>query len=213
MASEGCAPEAVLMKNFLLKLGVLAVLLVATGVASVKYFGRPSEASSFLPKPTIDEKITLSVLKSEALALLVTRRNTTQVVVEHRESDFLGRWNGVYWATVRWNWGVDLSALQEKDLRREGNILYCKLPEPKLLEFYTVPGTDGFYSKSTFVPKLREIFNSGQQKAQLEARLREKAMQFAAQQQLCPSRQEIADQLNRSAAPFKQALGAEIRFE
>jgi hypothetical protein len=200
------------MKKWLVILSLLAALVVATGIVSVRMFAHKEESPGILDT-RVNEKVTLSVLKSEAMSFLVTRRTTTQLVVEHSESNFIGDWEGVYWITVRWNWGVDLSKLTEKDLRREGDKVICRLPEPELLEFAPVLKTEGFFSRSTFVPKIREMFNSGQQRATLRALLEKKANAFAEEQHLRPTRKQIVDQLNSSNSFFKKAAGTEVVFE
>jgi len=193
------------MTKLLVKLGLLAAMIVLTAFASLKFLTPGSTRQ--------DDRLTISLLKTEALSFLVTRRTTTQLVVEHSESSLFGGWDGVYWVTVRWNWGVDMSKLQDKDFRREGEVIVCHLPEPELLEFNPMYDTEGFYSKSTVLPKLKEMFNGGRQKAQLRDLLLQKAMKFAQQEHLCPTRAQIAEQLGKSGAMIKRATGTEIRFE
>lgn len=200
------------MTKTLWKLGLLAALIVATGIVSVKIFSH-NDSSPGVLGTRVSEKATLSVLRSEAMSFLVTRRVTTQLVVEHKESNLVGDWEGVYWVTVRWNWGVDLNKLSEKDLRRDGEKLICRLPEPELLEFTPLLDSEGFFSRSTFVPKIREMFNSGQQRQTLRALLQKKAEKFALEANLRPTRQQIADQLNNSSSFIKKAVGTEVVFE
>lgn len=200
------------MTKLLIKLGLLAVLLVAAGFVSVRMFGHKDQGGGVFDTK-VNEKMTLSVLKSEAMSFLVTRRTTTQLVVEHDESSLFGGWDGVYWVTVRWNWGVDLSKLSEKDLRREGDKIVCHLPEPELLEFTPLLDSEGFYSRSSLLPKIKEIFHGGEQRATLRALLMQKAMKFADEEHLRPSRRQIAEQLNSSSSFIKKAAGADVVFE
>jgi len=201
------------MKKFAIKFVVIAAVIVLA-VAAVKFYWPGGESGILAPlRPKIDEKATLSLLKSEALAFLVTRRNVTQLVVEHYESSILGRWQGVYWATVKWNWGVDLTQLKESDIRRDGEVIYCRLPEPGLLDFSIEPQSERFFSRSTLVPKLIEVFEPGQQRQILHGLLHQKAMEFAQQHKLRPSRQEMINHLNQAAEVIRQAAGTEIRFE
>ncbi len=200
------------MKKTLIKLGLLAVLLAASGYISVRMFGHRDDSPGMFGT-TVNEKATLTVLKSEAMSFLVTRRTTTQLVVEHDESSIFGGWDGVYWVTVRWNWGVDLSKLTEKDLRREGDKIVCRLPEPELLEFTPLLDTEGFYSRSSLLPKIKELFHGGQQRATLRALLMQKAMKFADDEHLRPTRRQIADQLNGNSSFIKKAAGADVVFE
>lgn len=164
-------------------------------------------------EPRISEKAALSVLRSEALSFLVTRRTVTQIVVEYNQSQWFGDWQGVLWATVTWRWGVDLTKIGDGDVRRDGQAIVCRLPEPELLDFSVDPASMGFMSKSTAIPKLMDVFGSESQRKIMEQRLREHTMKFAAEQKLCPTRLEILRQLNEAAAKVKAACGVEIRFE
>ncbi|RPI62567.1 MAG: DUF4230 domain-containing protein [Planctomycetaceae bacterium] len=166
-----------------------------------------------LPKPVVSEKATLSLLRSEAMTFLVTRRSVTQIVVEHNESDWLGQWQGVLWVTVHFEWGVDMEKLSEKNIRREGDVIYCRLPEPQMLSFGIVPGSENFMSRSTAVPKMQEFFNTGGQQHRLQQAVPAMAEKFAKEQHLCPTRAEMVKQLNEASAAIKQATGADIRFE
>lgn len=201
-------------KSFILRL-IAAVVLLGTGAwIGSSLMGRPGGMfDAVLPKRTVDEKVTLSVLRSEALTFLVTRRTTTQIVVEHREADWLGQWQGVLWATVNWTWGVDLSKLTEKDLRREGEVIFVRLPEPQMLDFGIEPGSQNFFSKSTVVPKLQEVFNTGQQQKILQDEIHARSMSFARDNKLCPTREQMVRQLNETTSAFKKATGMELRFE
>ncbi len=143
----------------------------------------------------------------------MTKRVSTQIVVEHTESNMWGQWRGVLWATVSWLYGVDMSKLTEKDLRRDGDAIIVHLPEPQWLEFNIVPGSENFVSKSTAMPKMVEFFNTGQQQKVLHDRIRDTAQKFARDQKLCPTREELVRQLNDAAAPLKKAAGVELRFE
>lgn len=175
--------------------------------------GKVSLPMPSLPRPQIDEKVTLALLQSEQLTFLVTRRTTTQIVVEHSESDWSGEWRGVLWATVSWRWGVDMRKVAASDLRREGDLLLVKLPDPELLDFGIEPGSTGYICKATALPKLMDFSRGGGQRQQLEARLREQTLKFAAQRQMLPTRQEILTQLNQAAEALGQSGTIHLRFE
>lgn len=189
--------------------GLLAIGLWLGGVFSSKNQG----GFSLLPKTQIDEKVTLSILKSQAVTFLVTRTMNTQLVIEKTESAWWGEWDGLLIVDVHWNWGVDLQKLSEKSLRREGDKLVCHLPDPELLSFGIEPGSERFMSKSTALPKMFEFANTGSQQKTLQDMVKTKAEQMAREKGLRPSRQEIADQLNKNNGEWKKAIGAEIRFE
>ena len=97
---------------------ILWLILLAglVAVIAVHWWG-------LLPIPTtkVDQKVTLSLLKSEAIKFLVVRRAATQIVVEHEQEDWLGHWQGALWATVQFHHGIDLDKVREPDIRREGD--------------------------------------------------------------------------------------------
>jgi len=194
-----------------------AIVLLGAGAAlglwAFRGHGDGGGLANMLPKTRIDEKATLSVLKSEAMTFLVTRRTTTQVVVEYSESGWTGSWDGVLWVTVNWCWGVDMSTLSLKDLRREGDAIYCRIGEPRLLQMGIVPGSEKYFSRATFFPKLNELFDSGSQHRKLQEQIQEQAAKFAKVQGLQPTRDEIVHQLNLATADLKKTAGVEIRFE
>lgn len=201
--------------SVLVKLVIAGVLLAGGAALGVYLVGvKPSSPFSLLNRPAeVDIKATLSVLRSEAMSFLVTRHDTMQVVVKYSESDWLGDWDGVLWATVDWHWGVDLRKLSEKDLRREGDVLYCRLPDPELLSFGIEPGSEQFISKSTLVPKVHEVFNTGSQQKKLHDQIKTQAASVAQKQMLAPSRAEMVEQLNRKPAEFQRLVGLAVRFE
>lgn len=189
------------------------VLLVVGGLClGVGFWVARSVPISWLGT-RVDERTTLSILRSEALQFLVTRRTATQIVIEHEESNLLGEWRGVLWATVHWRWGVDLKKIQAQDVHRQGEQILCRLPEPELLDFSVEPETMGFMSKSTVVPKLLDLMRGDWQRRILEMQLRERAMKFAKDRNLCPTRRELIAQLNDAAAAIQVATGLQIRFE
>jgi hypothetical protein len=197
---------------------LVALALLAGGIViGYLLLGGPGKGGgmlgNILPKAVISDQATLSLLRSEAMSFLVTRRTVTQIVVEHNESDWTGQWQGVLWATVSWRWGVDMSKLSEKDIRRTGEVIYCRLPEPELLDYGIVPGSENFMSKSTAFPKMQEFFQTGQQQHKLQETIPAAAMRFAKDQNLCPSRLEMVRQLNDTTAAIKQATNLDLRFE
>ena len=188
---------------------LVPLVLVVVLAAVILHLARTRLGGALVPPRAVSEKVTLSVLKSEAMAFLVTRRTVTQIVVEHEESDWLGQWRGVLWATVNWRWGVDLGKLQDKDLRREGDVTYVRLPRPEMLDFAVEPGSIGWMTRATAVPKVMDFARGGEHQRKLQQRLAEQARKFAADQELCPTRQDMVRQLNGTM----KVLGKAIQFE
>jgi hypothetical protein len=165
------------------------------------------------PAKKIEENVVISLLKSELLTFLVTRRTSTQIVVEHNESDLLGEWRGVLWAKVSWRWGVDLNKLKAENMHRHGNSWVVDLPEPELLDFAIVPGSVGCLTKATLVPKVADFCRGGSIRQALEARLGVQAMKFAGENGMLPSRAEIVRQLNEAIKPLLRGTEATIVFQ
>jgi hypothetical protein len=188
------------------------IILLGAGLWIVSKFWWPQLALPTLPTPKVEERITLSVLRSETLSFLVTRRTVTQIVVDHEQSSWLGEWRGALWATVDFRYGVDLQKLTDADVHQDGNVVTVHLPDPELLDFGIRPGTIGMLTKSTASAKIEDLLHNGHRK-ELERRLQSQAIAFACQQGLMPSRKEIVRQLNDTVALLRGRTGIEFRFE
>ena len=164
-------------------------------------------------RTVVDERTTLSILRSRPMLFLVTRQIRTQIVIDHRESNWIGQWRGVLWGTVTISHGVDVNEIKDEDLRREGEVVFVRIPEPRLLSFAVEPGSIGFMSKATAAPKLQDWLDCGGHRRQLEKRLHDQAMSFAREHDMLPDRSQIVEQLNGAAASLAKAAGIRIRFE
>ncbi len=187
-----------------------SILLLGIGLYAGTRLWRDPPGDS---RPAIDEKLTVSILKSEALAFLAVRKITTQIVIDHSEQHWSGEWRGVLWAVVFWTYGVDLQGIGDQDIRREAGTLIVRLPKPQTLSFGVVPGTVNYISRSTALPKALDLLRGGSQRQVLESRVHEQAMAFATKQGLLPSRREIVDQLNAAVSALSSSTGLLIRFE
>jgi hypothetical protein len=173
-------------------------------------------ANSLAPTPmetVVDENMTLSILRSRPMLFLVTRQICTQIVIDHCESNWIGQWRGVLWASVTISHGVDVNEIKADDLRREGEMVFVRIPEPRLLSFSVEPGSIGFMSKATAAPKLQDWLDGVGHRRQLENRLHDQAMAFAKEHDMLPNRSQIVEQLNDSAADLAKIAGVRIRFE
>ena len=168
---------------------------------------------SLMGNGVVDEKTTLSILRSRPMLFLVTRQIRTQVIIDHSESNWIGQWRCVLWGTVRISHGVDVHEIQADDLRREGEVVFVRLPKPHLLSFAVEPGSIGFMSKATAAPKLQDWLDGGGHRRQLESRLHDQAMSFAREHDMLPDRTQIVEQLNDAAAGLARTAGVRIRFE
>jgi hypothetical protein len=160
----------------------------------------------------VEKRSTLSILRIQALAFLVTRRTSTQIIAEHQESNWLGQWRGVLWATVKIHYGIDLAKIQAGDIRREDDITFVKLPEPEVLDFSVDPGSVGVLSKATAIPKIDDLLNNSHRRL-LEGNLRQAALEFTQQRDLLPTRGELIKQLNEVVSLLTSEGGVRLRFE
>ena len=147
------------------------------------------------------------------MLFLVTRQIRTQIVIDHSESNWVGQWRGVLWGTVTISHGVDVHEIKDDDLRREGELVFVRIPEPRLLNFAVEAGSIGFMSKATAAPKLQDLLDGGGHRRQLEQRLHDQAMSFAKKHDMLPDRSQIVEQLNGTTAGLAKAAGIRIRFE
>jgi hypothetical protein len=173
-------------------------------------------ANSLAPtsmKTVIDEKMTLSILRSRPMLFLVTRQIRTQIVIDHCESNWIGQWRSVLWASVTISHGVDVNEIKATDLRREGEVVFVRIPEPRLLSFSVEPGSIGFMSKATAAPKLQDWLGGGGHRRQLENRLHDQAMAFAKEHDMLPNRSQIVEQLNDTVAGLAKTSDIQICFE
>ena len=172
-------------------------------------------ANSLAPTPmktVVEEKSTLSILRIQALAFLVTRRTSTQIVIEYQESNWIGQWRGVLWATVKIHYGVDVANIQARDIRLDGDVTFVKLPNPEVLDFSIDPGSIGVMTKATAAPKIDDLLNNSHRRL-LESRLRKAAVDFAQQRDLLPSRNELIKQLNDLVSLLAGEGDVRLRFE
>jgi len=188
-------------------------ILWITILAGVAYWVVINALGTSLTRTVVDERTTLSILQSRPMLFLVTRQIRTQVVIDHSESNWAGQWRGVLWGTVRISHGVNVHEIKADDLRREGEVVFVRIPEPRLLSFAVEPGSIGFMSKATAAPKLQDWLGGGGHRRQLEQRLHGQAMSFAKEHDMLPDRSQIVDQLNDAAAGLAKAAGIQIRFE
>jgi len=191
--------------------GLLWAILLAGLLAWLAPRFMPSLAD-LTPEPEVKQQATLSVLRSQELMFMVSRRTASQIVVEHEESSWLGEWRGVLWGVVRLHFGVDLTKIKAKNIRREGDVSVVTLPEPEILDFAVEPGSIGFMSKSTAVAKVEDLLHNGQRRL-LENRLQQCAMDFARQRDMLPSRAELVEQLNDAVSLLASEGGVRLRFE
>ncbi|MBP1738410.1 MAG: hypothetical protein H6Q48_703, partial [Deltaproteobacteria bacterium] len=81
------------------------------------------------------EKQTLTILKSEAMAFLVTDRIATQLVVSVSENNvLLGQREGYLIGTTRLYYGIDMKELTKDSITLRNNQIFVTLPPTKELD-------------------------------------------------------------------------------
>lgn len=157
---------------------------------------------------------TLTLLRSEALAFLVTDRLVTQIAVSSREhSVLLGCREGYLVATVRLYHGLDLAALTPADIRREGERVVVRVPAPRELDFAVDPGSIRIIQKRSGPVVVADWLGGRDLEAELRARLHEDALSFLRAHDLIPPRAALVARLNAWAPHLGANLGVELRFE
>ena len=119
---------------------------------------------------------------------------------------------GCIWATVKIHYGLNLQRITPQDIRSDGDVVLVRVPDPELFDLSVVPGSIGFLSKSSAVAKLQAFLHDGQRE-ELEGRLRKRAMEFAVQNGMLPSRGEILRELNEAAKLLDTPGRQKLRFE
>jgi hypothetical protein len=160
------------------------------------------------------EAATLSILKGENLAFLVTDKLTSQITVEVDEhSPLLGRREGVLIGTVTLYYGVDVQALDASCLSQAGGRMIVRLPEPRELDFALDPASFRYITKRSGWNVVVDYVRNRDLEAELRRDIHRHALAFFAQKQLLPTRAKIVHQLNELATPLSRELGVPIVFQ
>lgn len=159
------------------------------------------------------EKATLSVLKSESLAFLVTDRIVSQIAVEITDSSpLLGKREGILIGTVTLYYGVDLQKLDPSCLSRSGNTLVVTLPEPQELDFSVDPASFKYITKRSGLNVIVDFIMNKDMEQELRQGIHPHALAFMTDKKLIPKRDKIVKQLNDLAVPFFREMGTAIEF-
>lgn len=159
------------------------------------------------------EKATLTVLKSENLAFLVTDRIVSQIAVEITDSSpLLGKREGILIGTVTLYYGVDLQKLDKSCLSRVGNALVVTLPEPRELDFSVDPASFRYITKRSGLNVIVDFLWNKDMEAELRQGMHGHAVSFMTDNKLLPTRGKIVKQLRELAVPFSQEIGVPIEF-
>lgn len=160
------------------------------------------------------EKATLTILKGENLAFLVTDRLTSQIVVEVSDSSpLLGRREGILIGTVTLYYGINAQELDSSYLSRVGGRMIVRIPEPRELDFAVDPSSFRYITKRSGWNVVVDYVQNRDIEAELRQDIHRHALSFFTEKKLIPTRAKIVAQLNDLAAPFSKELGVPIEFQ
>ena len=160
------------------------------------------------------EKQTLTILKSEAMAFLVTDRIATQLVVSVSENNvLLGQREGYLIGTARLYYGIDMKELTKDSITLRNNQIFVTLPPTKELDFAVDLESLHFISKMSGTVALVDWLKGKDMYAELRAQFKPKALEFMKQNGMIPDRQRILARLTSMSSVFTENLGLKVTFE
>ena len=189
----------------------LAKVLIVIGLLAGAGFSLYN-AFTTSPKPKTREVI--EVIRSEALAFLVTDRLVTKVIAESNESNaLLGKREGYLIATVRIYYGIDLKSLPEDAVQvTDGNVCIT-LPDPQELDFSVDLDSARFLCKRSGLVVLRDFLQDLNFQRELERQLHQAAQVMLRDEKLLPLREDLVRRLNAWAPALGEKLGLKVVFQ
>ena len=165
------------------------------------------------PGPLSPERQVYNLLKSDAMAFLVTQRLTSQITVEVDESSlWLGSSRGTLTGIVRMYYGVDLEQLTPGSVHREGDVCVVDLPEPAVLDFAVDVGTLSFRTERSILQIVGDRLRGHDLRGDLQNRFRSAAEAYFREQELMPDRATLCARLTEHSESWSGRVGAEVRF-
>ena len=159
------------------------------------------------------EQCVLTVLRSEDLTFLVTKKVVTRVLVEQSEvHPLLGKREGFLTAKVQVYYGIDLEKLEQDDVRREEGRLTVKLPEVEMLDFVVEWDSVRFFARRSGLMVLRDWVMNRDQAKELRGQFEKAALQEVEKDGLAPARSEMVARLNQVVDVYAARAGAEVVF-
>lgn len=204
------------MKKWIFRILLLAMVMVAAFkiMATVVAMTRPVRIVKTGLDWRVVEKRTVELLKSEAMAFLVTDRLVTSVLVEAREDNLiLGRREGYLIARVKLFYGVDIASMTASAIKRRGNKLVIALPPPRLLDFSVDFDKSRYVSKRSGLAAIADSITDKNMLAGLYQKLQSEALlDLANDGQLLPTREAIVRRLNAYNRLLSSYLGVAVEF-
>jgi hypothetical protein len=139
---------------------------------------------------------TLQILGKEDVLWLTTTRTTTQIVSEIAEdSPILGPRQGIALARVEIQYGVDLAEIAPTDVLERGDVVYVKMPAPRVLHVGVDVGSIRFFTRQTGLQYIWMALTKEDIREPLLRKLQEDGRAFAEQQGMAAVRGDIARRL------------------
>ncbi len=163
---------------------------------------------------TPDLSSAVEFLRREPLSFLVTERVVTQVVVEVKSGNLVtGYGSGVLVGKVELLYGVDLDEAALDEAAYRDGVLHVPVPAPKLLRY--VPDLESlrFIEKKTALLTLVDAARDVDLFHLALAQLEHAASEFAEENDLAPTREQLLSRLNRYAPVIAAQTGVQVVFE
>ncbi len=199
------------MTKFLAVIAVLLAVLLLLG-----HIDLPG-----IPLPRIDlgsrdvVRQTIQLLKSDYVRFLVTRRLTTQVILERDQGSRLFGGNLRLLATVvRIYWGVNLDRITENDVSATLDGISVTLPDPEILDCVVDIGTARAWRVWSGLNWALTQFRGDGAGEILEVLglAQDQALAFFRENGLLPGRDALVADLNGWAEVFRNRIGTKIVF-
>ncbi len=194
---------------------VLAALCLAAAVLwTVTPLRRVLGAAALAWRQEEKTALTLNILRSESMNFLVTRRLFSTVVLEKDDHSLLfGERRGLLVADVEQFYGFDLRKLTRDDIRRDGDRLVIRLPEPEMLGSSVDLAGMRTFTRQSGLSLIRDKWSGRDLEEELRREFGRSAEKYFADRKLIPSRAEMIETLNHWAGPLLSAQGVPVRFE
>lgn len=143
-------------------------------------------------------KSIVTVLKSEPLQFLVSRRIRSTVAVEKEEkSTIWGNRNGLLLAEVTVYYGFDLSKLTDKDVKIKQDKTVVNLGEPTVLTLSVDTASMRFFTKVSGLQYFKDKLEGTSLEKELLNEFSAASRKYFAERNLLPARQEMLNDLQR----------------
>ena len=158
---------------------------------------------------------TLTVLKTERMAFLVTDRLLTQLLVEEqRVFPGMGTRSGYLMGTVKVYYGIDLTKLTPESIEVTPQKVIIHMPKPTVLDFSVDLSTLRFFTRETGMMKVASVFMDNEDlRKELEKRFYKEAILFFKTNGLIPDLETIQSRLNGFAYSIEQVIHLRVVFK